>query len=102
MNDAPKKGWLSRLSEGLSRSSKQMTEQVVDGVAAEAQFREHQQVHALLAGLFDQRHMLVGVGDRVGGMHHRRGRGDADEAVGGGAVKPVGLGQVDDPCLKAF
>ena len=29
MNDAPKKGWLSRLSEGLSRSSKQMTEQVV-------------------------------------------------------------------------
>ena len=29
MNDTPKKGWLSRLSEGLSRSSKQMTEQVV-------------------------------------------------------------------------
>lgn len=29
MNDAPKKGWLSRLTEGLSRSSKQMTEQVV-------------------------------------------------------------------------
>ena len=29
MNDAPKKGWFSRLSEGLSRSSKQMTEQVV-------------------------------------------------------------------------
>jgi len=29
MNDMPKKGWLSRLSEGLSRSSKQMTEQVV-------------------------------------------------------------------------
>jgi len=29
MNDTPKKGWLSRLSEGLSRSSRQMTEQVV-------------------------------------------------------------------------
>lgn len=29
MNDAPKKGWFSRLTEGLSRSSKQMTEQVV-------------------------------------------------------------------------
>ena len=29
MKDTPKKGWLSRLSEGLSRSSKQMTEQVV-------------------------------------------------------------------------
>ena len=29
MNDTPKKGWLSRLSEGLSRSSKQMTDQVV-------------------------------------------------------------------------
>ena len=29
MNDTPKRGWLSRLSEGLSRSSKQMTEQVV-------------------------------------------------------------------------
>jgi len=29
MTDAPKKGWFSRLSEGLSRSSKQMTEQVV-------------------------------------------------------------------------
>ena len=29
MNDKPKKGWFQRLSEGLSRSSKQMTEQVV-------------------------------------------------------------------------
>lgn len=29
MTDAPKKGWFSRLTEGLSRSSKQMTEQVV-------------------------------------------------------------------------
>ena len=30
MSEAPKKsGWLSRLTEGLSRSSKQMTEQVV-------------------------------------------------------------------------
>ena len=29
MTDTPKKGWFSRLSEGLSRSSKQMTEQVV-------------------------------------------------------------------------
>jgi fused signal recognition particle receptor len=29
MTDTPKKGWLSRLSEGLGRSSKQMTEQVV-------------------------------------------------------------------------
>src|SRR5690606_1015168 len=29
MNDTPKKGWFQRLSEGLSRSSKQMTEQVV-------------------------------------------------------------------------
>ena len=29
MNDTPKKGWLSRLTEGLGRSSKQMTEQVV-------------------------------------------------------------------------
>jgi fused signal recognition particle receptor len=29
MTDASKKGWFSRLTEGLSRSSKQMTEQVV-------------------------------------------------------------------------
>ena len=29
MTDKPKKGWFQRLSEGLSRSSKQMTEQVV-------------------------------------------------------------------------
>ena len=29
MTDAPKKGWFSRLTEGLSRSTKQMTEQVV-------------------------------------------------------------------------
>ena len=35
MNDTPKKGWLSRLSEGLSRSSKQMTEQVVGAFVKE-------------------------------------------------------------------
>ena len=29
MSDTPKKGWFQRLSAGLSRSSKQMTEQVV-------------------------------------------------------------------------
>jgi fused signal recognition particle receptor len=29
MSDTPKKGWFSRLTDGLSRSSKQMTEQVV-------------------------------------------------------------------------
>jgi len=29
MTDTPKKGWFQRLSEGLSRSSKQMTDQVV-------------------------------------------------------------------------
>ena len=29
MTDTPKKGWFQRLSAGLSRSSKQMTEQVV-------------------------------------------------------------------------
>ena len=29
MSDTPKKGWFQRLSQGLSRSSKQMTEQVV-------------------------------------------------------------------------
>ena len=29
MTDTPKKGWFSRLTEGLSRSSKQMTDQVV-------------------------------------------------------------------------
>lgn len=29
MSDAPKKGWFQRLSQGLSRSSKQMTDQVV-------------------------------------------------------------------------
>lgn len=29
MTDAPKKGWFQRLSQGLSRSSKQMTDQVV-------------------------------------------------------------------------
>jgi fused signal recognition particle receptor len=28
MNDTPKKGWFARLADGLSRSSKQMTEQV--------------------------------------------------------------------------
>lgn len=35
MNDTPKRGWLSRLSEGLSRSSKQMTEQVVGAFVKE-------------------------------------------------------------------
>ena len=29
MTDTPKKGWFQRLSAGLSRSSKQMTDQVV-------------------------------------------------------------------------
>ena len=29
MSDTPKKGWFQRLSAGLSRSSKQMTDQVV-------------------------------------------------------------------------
>ncbi|MFN4287876.1 MAG: signal recognition particle-docking protein FtsY [Brevundimonas sp.] len=33
MNDTPKKGWLARLSEGLSRSSRQMTDQVVSTFA---------------------------------------------------------------------
>jgi len=34
MNDAPKKsGWLQRLTDGLTRSSKQITEQVVSAVA---------------------------------------------------------------------
>ena len=34
MNDAPKKtGWLQRLTEGLTRSSKQITEQVVSVIA---------------------------------------------------------------------
>jgi len=34
MNDAPKKtGWLQRLADGLTRSSKQITEQVVSAVA---------------------------------------------------------------------
>ncbi|MFC0634145.1 signal recognition particle-docking protein FtsY [Brevundimonas balnearis] len=35
MTDAPKKGWFSRLTEGLSRSSKQMTEQVVSAFVKE-------------------------------------------------------------------
>ena len=35
MTDAPKKGWFSRLSEGLSRSSRQMTEQVVSAFVKE-------------------------------------------------------------------
>ena len=35
MTDAPKKGWLSRLTEGLSRSSRQMTEQVVSAFVKE-------------------------------------------------------------------
>jgi fused signal recognition particle receptor len=35
MTDAPKKGWLSRLTEGLSRSSKQMTDQVVSAFVKE-------------------------------------------------------------------
>ncbi len=30
MSDAPKKGWFSRLTEGLTRSSRQMTDQVVN------------------------------------------------------------------------
>src|ERR1700761_2940053 len=29
---APKRGWFQRLTEGLSRSSKQMTDQVVSGI----------------------------------------------------------------------
>jgi len=35
MTDAPKKGWLSRLTEGLSRSSRQMTDQVVSAFVKE-------------------------------------------------------------------
>ena len=35
MTDTPKKGWFSRLTEGLSRSSKQMTEQVVSAFVKE-------------------------------------------------------------------
>ena len=35
MTDAPKKGWFSRLTEGLSRSSKQMTDQVVSAFVKE-------------------------------------------------------------------
>ena len=35
MNDKPKKGWFQRLSEGLSRSSKQMTDQVVSSFTKE-------------------------------------------------------------------
>lgn len=35
MTDEPKKGWFQRLSAGLSRSSKQMTEQVVAGFVKE-------------------------------------------------------------------
>lgn len=35
MTDAPKKGWFQRLSEGLSRSSQQMTEQVVSAFIKE-------------------------------------------------------------------
>ncbi len=35
MNETPKKGWFSRLTEGLSRSSKQMTDQVVSAFVRE-------------------------------------------------------------------
>ena len=35
MTEAPKKGWFSRLTEGLSRSSKQMTDQVVSAFVKE-------------------------------------------------------------------
>ncbi len=35
MTDAPKKGWFQRLSEGLARSSQQMTEQVVSAFVKE-------------------------------------------------------------------
>jgi fused signal recognition particle receptor len=35
MNDTPKKGWFQRLSDGLSRSSKQMTDQVVGAFVKE-------------------------------------------------------------------
>ena len=36
MTDTPKKGWFQRLSQGLSRSSKQMTDQVVSAFVKEA------------------------------------------------------------------
>ena len=35
MNDTPKKGWFQRLSDGLARSSKQITETVVGGMTKE-------------------------------------------------------------------
>ena len=35
MNDTPKKGWFQRLSQGLARSSQQMTEQVVSAFVKE-------------------------------------------------------------------
>ncbi len=48
MTDTPKKGWFQRLSQGLSRSSKQMTDQVVSAFvkdplseASLAQLEEH-------------------------------------------------------------
>ena len=64
-------------------------QQVVDGVAAEAQLRKDDQVHALGRRRCDQADVLIGIGHRVGRVHHRGGGGHTDEAVGAWAEEGV-------------
>ncbi|MNE66255.1 hypothetical protein D3C80_1617940 [compost metagenome] len=66
--------------------------QVVDGVGAQRQFGEDQQIHARLARLTDQPRVFVRVGGRVGDMDHRGRGGDAHEAMGAGGVEGMRLG----------
>ncbi|MNI23697.1 hypothetical protein D3C73_772930 [compost metagenome] len=65
--------------------------QVVDGVGAQRQFGEDQQVHPLLARLADQPRVLLGVGGRIGDMDHRGRGGDAHEAMGARGVEGMRL-----------
>lgn len=68
-------------------------QQVVDGVAGQAEFGEDDQVHALRARLLDQGDMLQHVGGRVGGVHDGRRGSDAHEALVAGSVERFDPGQ---------
>ena len=61
--------------------------QVVDGVGAQRQFGEDQQVCATFARLTDQGQMLLRIRLGVSHMNHRRRRRHAHEAVGLGGME---------------
>ena len=67
--------------------------QVVDGVGAETEFGEDDQIDVLLAGLTDQRLMFDRVGLGISDVDDRSCRGDTHEAMGAARMERVGFGQ---------